>query len=125
MAVVVDLEVSSLFSESQRVEQVVIHVDRVEQLRDRRVGVGGRWGHGGGVGVAEVRVGARGTSIVQVAISAAWVDLSNGIVAAGHCVLRGAGALPGKLRSFDIPWVSNQNARSLRRVVDSPRTAHS
>jgi hypothetical protein len=97
LVVVVDLEVSSLLSETEDIQKIVVLVGSVEQLGDGSIAVRGGVGHGSGVVVLELEgLGVRAV-VVQVAASTGGVDLGNTVITTGGGVVAGAVAEPGEL----------------------------
>jgi hypothetical protein len=122
LSVVVDLEVSCLLVEAERVQQVVINVGSVEQLGDRSVRVALEIRLIGGVGVMELEVRAdRSWQIVVFACSLVCpVVLCNAVVAACGGVLLAAITVPTEFTRLSVKRISDDNALAFCWVVDSP-----
>lgn len=76
---------------------IVALVGGVEELRDGRVGVEGRVGHGGVIRVLEFHVRVVWAVVFEVLGSAAGVGLRYAVVAAGAGVVGATIAEPGEL----------------------------
>lgn len=87
LVVVVDLEVSSLLSETEDVQKIVVLVGSVEQLGDGSITVRSGVGHGSGVVVLELEILGVGAVVGQVGASAGGVDLGNAVVTTGGGVV--------------------------------------
>ncbi len=120
LAVVVDLEVTRNLGEAKGVQEVMVYVGRVEKLRNRRVLVGLRFRRVGHVRVLEFQGRAARPVVVFVGATAAGVDLCKAVVAPGRRIVFGAVGDPGELRSLEIPWVCDDLAVTLVRVIGSP-----
>lgn len=112
-ALVGDLEVVGGLGEAEGVQQVVVLVRGVEELRDRGVVIGCWVGDAGVVGVFE-GVGVRGWAVVVevacVGVGAAvrlWVDVCQAVVAAGRGVIASAVIVPGEWRRGYVPGVGD------------------
>jgi hypothetical protein len=119
-AVVVYLKVSGTLIETENVEKVVVRVRGVEQLGNGGINIAGRRSRSGGVGVHKVLGGAGRSIVVEVCSAAAWIRLSNSVVATAGGVGGGSGRLPPELRGGSVPGVGEGNTGSVGRVVDAP-----
>lgn len=115
LAVVIGLEVASGFVKAKPVQDVVVVVSSVEQLRDGEVNVFFR---ADGVGVEVLKLARRavGTVVSLVIAATVRVDVCNSVVATSGGVVLGTISKPSVWRSINVPRVLEDQATALRRI---------
>jgi len=120
LAVVVGLEVTSSLVEAELVEEIMIVVGSIEQLRDRSVGVDSWVSLRKREWVRKVLSRAVRARVVEVIIAARGIDLGDAVVATGAGIRGSTITLPGEWAGSDVPRISDTDTITLSRIVDSP-----
>lgn len=113
LAIVVDLKVSSSLVETQKVQEIVILVGRVKQLRDRGITVRDWVSLRSGKGILKLEAAAGWAVVVEVCSASRWVHLGNGIVASSRRVVCRTIRDPSELGCLNVPRVLDNGSRAL------------
>jgi len=114
------LEVAGSSIETERVEEIMVHVGDVEELSHRSIHVCRRWAQGSRVR-ENVSVGAATTGpvVVEVGTSSRRVCLGNGVVSPSNGVASGSIAVPPIRRSVGVLRVGDGRSAAVGWIVDS------
>ena len=119
-AVVARLKIPSGLGEAKFVEEIVVPVRGIEELRDRSIDVRFWVGRSKVQGVIEVRRCARRSEVVEIVRATVIVFLRNTIISPASLVCCAGISLPGVWRSGQIPWVRLNDSATFVGILKRP-----